>query len=125
MRVLFWGRDWPANVERIATVQSGAASSQLCTGTQFGSYSSVLSGVTCTACQVGPANSSDLCGTSLGVPTSCCYRPTFSWVATPNPQPQPQAGNIVAYPYLSLPIAVGPRKSASARRVAAEHAPQG
>ena len=93
-----------ANVPKIATVQQ-ASNTTVCSGTQIGSYSSSPT-TTCTACQQGPSYSSNLCGTSLGVPTYCCYRPAFLWTAAPNPQPTPTGTNIQAYPYITLPLPV-------------------
>ena len=91
-----------ANVPKLVTVQT-TAPSVVCAGTQTGYYSSSPD-VTCTSCQQGPASTSNLCGTSFGVPTYCCYRPTFFWAAAPNPQPTPSSQNIQAYPYIALPI---------------------
>ena len=80
-----------------------------CIGMQVGSYSTNPD-VTCNAiCESGPASSTEFCGTSLGVPTYCCYRPTYLWMATPNPQPLPQENNIAAYPLFSFPLSVRPR----------------
>ena len=98
-------RSHAANTPKIVTVQKSANTS-VCSGTQIGSYATALGGVTCTGCQQGPASGSLLCGTSLGVPTFCCYRPFFVFGAAPNPQPTPSDVNMQAYPYITLPLTV-------------------
>lgn len=84
-----------------------------CNGAQQGTYSSTTA--TCNpTCQQGPSSAAEYCGTSRGVPTSCCYHPTFLWKAdaangTANPNDK-----ITAYPYFSLPVMVWrcwPRKA--------------
>jgi hypothetical protein len=97
------GTDCVPNVSRVVTVQQQTPDAS-CLGTQLGTYSA-SSGVTCSsACQQGPASTSTLCGTSLGVPTFCCYRPTMLWAANANPQAAPQTANILSYPYISIPV---------------------
>ena len=79
-----------------------------CSGTQLSSYSA-FNNVSCNAdCQQGPASSASFCGASRGVPTYCCYRPTFLWKAEANPSFEP-GDKIKAYPYFSLPIMVRAR----------------
>ena len=93
-----------ANVVRVVTVRQSTPSTAGCRGTQV--YSSTSS-LTCnSACSLGPSSSSANCGTSLGVPTYCCYRPTFLWSATANPSANPLNTNIQAYPFFSLPVVV-------------------
>jgi len=76
-----------------------------CSGTQLSSYSA-FNNVTCNAdCQLGPSSSSTFCGASRGVPTYCCYHPTFLWKAEPSQSLNP-GDKIKAYPYFSLPIMV-------------------
>ena len=91
-----------ANAPRIVSVQLSAAS---CVGTQVGTYSSTSIASCNPACQSGPSSTTAQCGASLGVPTYCCYKPTFLWTATPNPAANPT--NIQAYPFISLPVMVG------------------
>ena len=94
----------PARIVRVVTVQQSTPSSSGCRGTQVYSASSAL---TCNAaCTLGPTSSSANCGTSLGVPTYCCYRPTFLWTANANPSANPLNANIQAYPFFSLPVVV-------------------
>ena len=95
-----------ANFATIVSVQQAAPSAAGCLGTQFGTYSA-SAGISCNAaCELGPASSQLYCGTSMGLPTYCCYQPTFLWSAAANPSAQPVSANILAYPFLSLPVMV-------------------
>jgi hypothetical protein len=94
-----------ARVVRAVTVQVGLPDT-LCAGTQQGYYGAANDSVTCTPCQQGPALSASLCGTGLGVPTYCCFRPTVLWSAQSDAGAVPQAATVRSYPYLSLPVPV-------------------
>jgi hypothetical protein len=80
-----------------------AQPSTVCLGTQVGRLAS-SSGDLATAggcnplCQAGPGTAPVLCGTSVGVPTYCCYQSLLRWTAA--------ATTVTAYPYVSLPIPV-------------------
>ena len=102
-----------ANIARVVSVQLSSPNSAGCVGTQVYAPTSSLS---CNpVCEQGPASSSADCGTSLGVPTYCCYHPTILWTALANPSPTPT--NVQAYPLISLPVMVG-RNYAISRVVA-------
>ena len=90
---------------RIVTVVQSTPS-QVCLGTQLGTYATSLAGVgACSApCLLGPASTSQLCGTSLGTPTYCCYRPSYLWVATAYNSPVPGANTAQAYPFMSFTV---------------------
>ena len=87
----------------VVSVQKAAASSAGCSGTQ--TYSGNSSLVCDSRCQL-TGSSTSLCGTSYGVPTYCCYRPTLLWASSPNPSSTPLNTNLQAYPYFSLPVFV-------------------
>ena len=75
----------------------------MCLGTQVGTYASSLAGVTCnTNCSAGKESGNTYCGTSLGVNTACCSRPSMFWSALPYADSTP-GGNIRAYPFISIP----------------------
>ena len=93
-----------ANAPKVVTVLSSTPSTAGCKGTQVGTYSSTSNASCNPACQSGPSSTTAQCGASLGVPTYCCYKPTFLWTATPNPGANPT--NIQAYPFISLPVMV-------------------
>jgi hypothetical protein len=93
-----------ASESRIVSVQRSNANKPGCSGTQAGLYSSD-SNINCDAdCQQGPSSSITRCGSSLGVPTYCCYRPTLLWTATASATTTPAPGTIGAYPLISLPV---------------------
>ena len=76
-----------------------------CLGTQVGRFATTQSDLValggCTnQCQFGPSSSNAYCGTSLGVPTYCCYRPSMVWSAN--------GASVTAYPYISVPFGVRP-----------------
>jgi hypothetical protein len=94
-----------------------AASTVTCLGTQVGTYASTAGGLaalsTCQNCANGTASSAELCGTSQGVPTYCCTRPTYQWAAVATNAPTPTAATVQAYPFLSFNVTVGRQHSAS------------
>ena len=78
-----------------------------CLGTQVGRFATTQSDLVALGscnnqCQLGPASSNAFCGTSLGVPTYCCYRPAMAWAAT--------GASVTAYPYISVPFGVRPSR---------------
>ena len=80
-----------------------------CLGTQVGRYASSSAGLVALGgcnqnCQFGPSSSTTQCGTSLGVPTWCCYKPVFYWSAA-QALAAPVTG-VTAYPYISVPVTV-------------------
>ena len=80
-----------------------------CLGTQVGRYASSSAGLVALGgcnqnCQFGPSSSTTQCGTSLGVPTWCCYKPVFYWSAA-QALAAPATG-VQAYPYISVPVTV-------------------
>jgi len=92
-------------VTKIATVQQEAPAAT-CFGTQVGTYASSLNAVTCNAnCSAGRESGNALCGTSLGVNTACCSRPSMFWSALPYADSTPST-NIRAYPFISVPVMV-------------------
>ena len=97
-----------ANDVRIVTVASATPTTQ-CLGTQVGRYAASSADLTTLGgcnpnCQSGPSSSTTNCGTSLGVPTYCCYKPLFYWTASQS-LANPKAG-VTAYPYISVPVTV-------------------
>ena len=97
-----------ANPIRIVTVSSLTPTTQ-CLGTQVGRYATSSAGLVALGgcnqnCQSGPSSSTTQCGTSLGVPTWCCYKPVFYWSAA-QALAAPATG-VTAYPYISVPVTV-------------------
>lgn len=91
---------------KIVSVQS-AQPTATCLGTQVGRFATTQSDLVALGscnnqCQLGPASSNAFCGTSLGVPTYCCYRPAMAWAAT--------GASVTAYPYISVPFGVRPSR---------------
>ena len=97
----------PSSAERSTIVTVSAAKPDVtCSGAQQTTYSAA-NDVTCnTDCQEGPQSSSTYCGASRGVPTYCCYRPTFQWSAQPSGSSTEPGDAVQAYPYFSLPVIV-------------------
>jgi len=94
-----------AYASKIVTVQQEAPAA-VCLGTQLGTYASSLDAVTCNAnCSAGKESGNTYCGTSLGVNTACCTRPSMFWSAAPYADSTP-GNNIRAYPFISLPVMV-------------------
>jgi hypothetical protein len=88
-------------VQTAVTVYRAQPTTAGCVGSQLGTFG--VSAPTCNAaCQQGPTSGSTFCGTSLGVPTFCCFRPTFQWISATNPSVNPT--NVQAYPLFSMPV---------------------
>ena len=106
-----WHVPWPAPAAiaaveaKLVTVLS-AQPTATCLGTQVGRFATTQADLTalggCNAlCQSGPSAANADCGTSLGVPTWCCYKSSVLWTAT-----GAAASTVTAYPYISLPVSV-------------------
>jgi len=84
---------------KIATVRQSKPTAA-CVGTQ--TYGDSTSALSCGECASGPSNATQLCGTSRGLTTACCYEPVYELAANPHSASTPNATTVTAFAFMSF-----------------------